>query len=473
MRRSILLVLVSLPVGVLTTETLAATWCSINHPTAVFCDDFDRYCIPAPPAPQECSPTADMDIKKFLNTWRFGYDVAVPCSMMLPDTDGYISAPYSAKSTNQADGSLTRAMLNLEPYCQAAFGSTYKAIIGTDLNPIVLEFVINGQTANKIRYANNYMELALGGNQASTDYRLTANCSTLCSGGANTQYPIICQQQGAPADCPPLSSAPHRSAIAVGALAYLDTNPCHCNDLSIPSPYNLRLSFFDGYQWWKLQQGLFPGSGDFLLRNNFNHVRLTIKTSTVKVELTCTDPNPDEYSWCIVPRDYIGRFNRLYAGFKAPCRLKTTAWECQTTPDCTTIKGAPNGGVPRYDNVALYGGQAYTGPGACCFGDTSCVETYAADCPLMGGVFQGSGTECAAAVCCADFLPDRDRDSDVDLKDFGWFQACVTGSNVAPDDPRCKCADMNRDGDVDISDLTSFIGCLSGMNVPANPSCAP
>ena len=197
---------------------------------------------------------------------------------------------------------------------------------------------------------------------------------------------------------------------------------------------------------------------------------MTVMTSTVKIELTCTDPNPDEYSWCIAPRDYLGRFTKLYAGFKAPCQLKTTEWDCIADADCK-IHGAPGGGVPRYDNVAMAGGQGYAAPGACCYDNATCSDEFYLDCQTLGGNFQGSGTSCATAVCCPAFLPDHDMDNDVDLEDFSLFQTCVTEEYAPYLDPGCKCADLNNDNDVDTYDLNTFIGCLTGANISVDPGC--
>jgi len=433
----------------------ADTWCYTNYPDAVFCDDFDRYCEDPPPEPQECPVGAPGSYPAMEDVWNHGYSGAIPCSRILVN-DGFVtSSPYAASSPNQPIGNLARSRVTLKTYCQAAFGLAYTSVMGTDLNPLILEFVIDGQTVNKINFANNYMELGYGASKASTDYRL-ANC-----GGED--YPIICQQQGAPADCPPLSTAPHLMSLAVGALAYLDAPPCY--------PSNLHLSFFDGYQWWVLEQGLFTGSGDFLLRNSKNYIRMTIKTSTVKVELTCTDPNPDEYSWCTIPRDYLGQFNYLYAGYKAPCQLKAGEWECRYDAKC--IKGSPGGGTPRYDNVALDGGQGYGAPGACCYEDTNCTHEYYMDCQTLGGEFQGSGTSCYAVACCPPLPPDHDMDTDVDLDDFAWFQTCLSGPDDPPPTVPCECADLTLDdGHVDANDLATFLGCMRGPGLAADPNCA-
>ena len=38
-------------------------------------------------------------------------------------------------------------------------------------------------------------------------------------------------------------------------------------------------------------------------------------------------------------------------------------------------------------------------PGACCFGDGSCIEVNPGDCATAGGVFQGTGTDCGTTFC--------------------------------------------------------------------------
>ena len=69
---------------------------------------------------------------------------------------------------------------------------------------------------------------------------------------------------------------------------------------------------------------------------------------------------------------------------------------------------------------------------------------------------------------------DVDGDADVDMSDFGVFQACLTGG----DDPegtfdlyRCHCMDLDADADVDEVDWGVFQACLSGADLPADPAC--
>ena len=85
------------------------------------------------------------------------------------------------------------------------------------------------------------------------------------------------------------------------------------------------------------------------------------------------------------------------------------------------------------------------------------------------------------------FMPhpaDFDADEDVDVADFGRFQACATGPAV-PYNPTalpsgCRlpvgangriAADFDKDGDVDADDFGVFQRCYSGANHPANTRC--
>ncbi|GMU22597.1 MAG: hypothetical protein AMXMBFR13_26820 [Phycisphaerae bacterium] len=72
------------------------------------------------------------------------------------------------------------------------------------------------------------------------------------------------------------------------------------------------------------------------------------------------------------------------------------------------------------------------------------------------------------------FLPvtgDMDHDTDVDLEDFGLFQACLSGWAVPQTDPNCREAHMDADADVDMDDFALFQRCMTGANVRADPDC--
>jgi acid phosphatase len=69
------------------------------------------------------------------------------------------------------------------------------------------------------------------------------------------------------------------------------------------------------------------------------------------------------------------------------------------------------------------------------------------------------------------YLGDFDQDGDVDMKDFGHLQLCLSGNAIPQNDPACADADIDGDSDVDVSDFNSFLACLSGSNVTPPIGC--
>lgn len=65
---------------------------------------------------------------------------------------------------------------------------------------------------------------------------------------------------------------------------------------------------------------------------------------------------------------------------------------------------------------------------------------------------------------------DFDDDNDVDLTEFGTFQACFSGAGV-PADTGCALCDFDGDTDVDRADYALFQSCGSGPDVAAHPAC--
>lgn len=63
---------------------------------------------------------------------------------------------------------------------------------------------------------------------------------------------------------------------------------------------------------------------------------------------------------------------------------------------------------------------------------------------------------------------DMDYDFDVDQVDFGLFQKCYSGVNIAVPSG-CGDADLEKDNDVDLADFTLFQNCIGGANSP--PRC--
>ena len=65
---------------------------------------------------------------------------------------------------------------------------------------------------------------------------------------------------------------------------------------------------------------------------------------------------------------------------------------------------------------------------------------------------------------------DLDKDGDVDQGDFGYMQACLSGSWILPESG-CEHADLDLDRDVDRDDSVILQACISGTGVPADPEC--
>ena len=62
---------------------------------------------------------------------------------------------------------------------------------------------------------------------------------------------------------------------------------------------------------------------------------------------------------------------------------------------------------------------------------------------------------------------DFDADGDIDLTDFGTFQACFNGPHRTPARTGCTPADSDGDSDVDLADFGTFQSCFNGPNRPA------
>lgn len=135
---------------------------------------------------------------------------------------------------------------------------------------------------------------------------------------------------------------------------------------------------------------------------------MAISATSIRVELTADGSG---FSWCDVPRQYMGPFNQLRIGFGQACLIDLGTWECADLwsgdhrDRC--IRGAIGGGGPFFDNIVLEGGQGYP-PGACCFPDRSCQEVGEGECQQIGGQFAGGS--CAETACCPAEFPDHDDD---------------------------------------------------------------
>lgn len=84
---------------------------------------------------------------------------------------------------------------------------------------------------------------------------------------------------------------------------------------------------------------------------------------------------------------------------------------------------------------------------------------------------EGMTDETTVLITVKTVSGDFDGDRDVDQTDFGYFQACYSGSGE-PANAGCEEAVLDGDGDVDQDDFAVFMACLSGAGIPADPNCA-
>jgi len=513
---------------------MGASLCYDDYPDAIFCDDYDCWCNTNPcgqDPPTTCGPDDDKHNLSMRAIWvttsqndRNGNYCG--SEFNLEDTLQVFSEPFGNGLPNQVDTQLGHVTVTIKDEIQNKFGSLYyEAMQGTDENPLVMSFNLNNQTSDKIHAANVYMELSLGDDRAPTDYVYASGPDCDCLWGTPE---IICAQTVAVPGCPDISTAPMHASIAVGFVAKLDTEPCHCPDTQ--SSKNTHLAFFDGKKWWTLDEGVFPGSGNFTLYNNFANLTLTITTSTVQIEYTSLDPNPDEYSIATAPREYLGPFDVLHAGFATSCELNASSWTACPVAPRRCLKGSPGAGRPVFDDFLISGGEGLSDPGACCQPDGECVITDMHDCEnVLGGRYDGPGSQCGDVLCCPEAFPDADGDGvcadtdncltvpnpgQEDMDADGVGDACdpdIDGDGVLNDQDNCPTAananqadsdddgvgdacdacpdtlpgvevdafgcalavaDFDGDGDVDQEDFGHFQQCLTGPSVPVtDPNC--
>lgn len=76
----------------------------------------------------------------------------------------------------------------------------------------------------------------------------------------------------------------------------------------------------------------------------------------------------------------------------------------------------------------------------------------------------------SATLTLTTLTGDFDNDGDVDMKDFGQLQGCLSGPGVAYASG-CDAVRIDQDADIDQSDVEFFQLCLSGPNVAGNALC--
>ncbi len=123
------------------------------------------------------------------------------------------------------------------------------------------------------------------------------------------------------------------------------------------------------------------------------------------------------------------------------------------TPDSGSSTGSPHSHTMSFDADGKLGG------------------TYDATIAVAGNAWN-TDKYIAVSMTIRTVGPDVDGDGDVDQRDFGLFQVCLTqpGQTVQPP---CDTADFNHDGLVNQGDMTTFVDCLSGPGVLADKTCDP
>lgn len=492
---------------------------SAAYPKTVFCDDFDRDCTSPPPAPSRCPDGSPVNPTATLSTWQPmdpGLNQCPGTTMLATDESTRIdSSPFGGRYPCQSAAHLGQEEVNLVPGIQANpnFGPAFTAVNGTNANPLYLYFVMNGGNCSSagncnlhIQYDNGYMELGLDSNDgAPMDFVKVGmddgtgtciDCFHTCPGpnfSVHVPWPTICQSYTArainPGKCPPAMTNV-RKALAVGAVALLDNNPCHCETPADQVPQNSHLAYYDGLKWRALTQGQFPGSGDFVMGTKRIAIQMWIRTSTVDITMTTNTPitNAQVVSTATgIPRQYTGAFNKLRAGAAHGCELNNGSYTCNGNDTCfrtgefrcdlSEFQDSKASNIVFDDVWVLPGiGATSTTTGACCLPDsTSCQMLTQTQCQTANGSFNGIASSCDTTVCCPTPFADTDNDNDVDMDDFGRFQRCYTSFSGGSGDPFsisnvCKCFDRNHDGAINQDDFDSFVACVAG---PGRPPLCP
>lgn len=372
-------------------------------------------------------------------------------------------APFGGRVNNMGDenGDLGQGTASLVGGIQRKWGPAYDRVLGTDQMPLVLSFWMSSglRAASGLHLSHGYVELALEVDEPTkqnyfdpevtpTDYIMVGSeedpinnpgclsCFASCrdqfgftDGRApHAAWPSICQfyearVQGSlcpdpnnpgqmipcpPPYCPaarpmlPNNESPYRT-IAIGALAMLDANPCHCENPPKPAACpggdpvpdytnhtttNTQLAFFDGWKWRIIGPGhagppddttTYAG-GNFEFGNKYDLVVLTIKTNTVDIyhttrKYTWTDRcNPDGTgtwspwieSWAFnVPRKYLGEFNSMRLGNSPSCKLCSSEDADDPTPLSQCPTAVPQG---RYECQLWAGTKCHNMTGESCLG---------------------------------------------------------------------------------------------------------
>ncbi len=512
--------------------------CPSDAPGEFFCEDFDTYCQGGGyPGGTDCAPGATPNDALFHDVWlqtsKNGAAVCGTAGTLQTDTTYYVVSPpfggkFPAAKTDVIPQHTFRdwvlspgqpePTLDMHRLIQNQFGAEYLAVAGLNESPLVLSFEVNSEYFGRIYYSAGFLELAYGDpysnlNRANTDFVWGPQCLTYCNPYIGQgPFQIMCavgNPEGGlpmPSECPinPIATAPLHNALAVGANAFVDPDPCHCGTQAHGGT-NYHPVFFDGQLWWNLRHNspaassgtvtpldgaTLPPPADISQPGRFvffhapnngsgqpvglphNWMTLTVYTNTVTIELTTVEISKvtpgakyKVYSRMEnIPRKYLGPFDTMRAGAGPGCELTGNSWtSCAASRDCLVNKGNSARFV-GFDDISLSRGLGWTPYGGCCLPSGGCQdETLPETCQALGGVFQGAAKTCALSVCCPALYADSDHDSDVDASDFAVLQRCYTGNQTVIG--QCSCFDKNMDNKIDQVDVEAFISCAAGPTI--------
>lgn len=485
-------------------------WCSslvyadrfagVTDAQVIWGDDFDNYCVGGaswpgyPPFPAAC-PTdgsAVPDVSAYQANW-----LHVPGCSPYPDNHGISdntvhrnTAPFAMLFLGGYDDEPVPTNLaaarHVFPLATAisAKDPAKNAVNGSDEQPLKLSYRLNHFTnADCVHCAGNignaiwYAELSYGDDRAPTDYYFKTCPPSL----SLASFPILCQQRqnSQVPGCPPLSTAVHAS-IAVGMMALMDPEPCDVENGRRPTNYHL--SVFDGVKWTDLRSNFYPGTGDFGVGlGGEATLYMEVRATHFYVVWDVTLNGVPEHSEALIPRQYLGPFDRVGSGPGEGCSLNSQG-DCISPPGCFDYCAGPDKKSKWcwkntfVDTMVLYDGVLVKHAGACCEPNGNCSETDEAECQTLGGTFHGLGSTCEETVCCPYPFADADRDGDVDQADFAELQRCI-GDTTTPAEPGCVCFNRDGDDDVDATDLLKFMDCATGpgitFTVSPPPACVP
>ncbi len=522
--------------------------CPSGLPDEIFCDDFDTYCNESPgahPGDPKCPVVgATRNDQRLSEVWlrepRDGCGVEV---IIEQDTGRLTSPPFGGRYPCQGNAQLGPQTIrdwvnspyplsdpgqvrNLSWKIQAMWGVNNTAAVGTDDQPLILQYMVDGGGSDKIDWDNGYLEVTLDDadensklDTANVDYADSPDCNTYCNPYIQIEpMPIVCAQGNPdtstapmPAACPNVitNPPPIRHSIAVGVLSLTDTDPCHCGSTTAHGPVSYHLNVYDGQKWWILRSGSpqagtgyvtdkfgnvqeppyaagLSTPGHFELNGasnggkSFNYVTLTIRSTTFDVHLatfendTALEKHYVHSEMTGLPRAYLGAFNALRMGVGLGCNILGTPnnpWSCGGSNTHCLRSRANSAGSLVFDDIILRGGAPVTEEGACCHADATCTDVLADQCT---GNFRGRSTFCETLTepCCPQIYGDTNADGDVDMEDFAVLQRCLTIGGGAIN-PACKCLNQNGDTAIDLVDVDRFIQCSNGPQTPGEiaPPC--